>query len=55
MPKTKSKKSKIHKRKSRKHKKGGAFTSMFSRQPLTTQQQLDILKADVENLKIKNI
>ena len=28
---------------------------MFSRQPLTTQQQLDILKADVENLKIKNI
>ena len=31
------------------------FSSMFSRQPLTTQQQLDILKADIENLKIKNI
>jgi hypothetical protein len=51
----KTKKYKTNKRKSRKNKKGGVFSSMFTRQPLTTQQQLDILKADIDNQKIKNI
>ena len=50
-----NKKSKKNLKKTRKNKKGGVFSSMFSRQPLTTQQQLDILKSNVDNSKIKDI
>jgi hypothetical protein len=51
----KTKKYKINKRKSRKIIKGGVFNSIFTRQPLTTQQQLDILKNNIDNQKIKDI